>query len=304
MKSKLLSFKKIKNKYSSLVLMAPYTFLFILFIIIPVGAAIILSFTSFNAIGAPSFTGLSNYVNLLTNDSVFMQKVLPNTLIYAIFVGLGGYVLSFFLAWSLSQISKIPRTIMTVILYSPSVTGGVLLATIWSSVFSGDKRGLLNYLLLKYDIIENPIQWLQSGSYLMPIMIIVGLWSSMGIGFLSMLSGILNTDKEMYEAARIDGVKNRFQEIIYITIPAIKPQMMFGAVMAIVNIFKDGGSGVTLSGANPTPDYAGQLIANHIDDYGFIRYEMGYAAAVSTVLLLMIFILSRVVSRVFSSDGE
>ena len=126
----------------------------------------------------------------------------------------------------------------------------------------------------------------------------------MGIGFLSMLSGILNTDKEMYEAARIDGVKNRFQEIIYITIPAIKPQMMFGAVMAIVNIFKDGGSGVTLSGANPTPDYAGQLIANHIDDYGFIRYEMGYAEAVSTVLLLMIFILSRVVSRVFSSDGE
>lgn len=259
MKSKLLSLKKIKNEYSSLVLMAPYTFLFILFIIIPVGAAIILSFTSFNAIGAPSFTGLSNYVNLLTNDSVFMQKVLPNTLIYAIFVGLGGYALSFFLAWSLSQIPKIPRTIMTVILYSPSVTGGVLLATIWSS---------------------------------------------MGIGFLSMLSGILNTDKEMYEAARIDGVKNRFQEIIYITIPAIKPQMMFGAVMAIVNIFKDGGSGVTLSGANPTPDYAGQLIANHIDDYGFIRYEMGYAAAVSTVLLLMIFILSRVVSRVFSSDGE
>ena len=165
MKSKLLSLKKIKNEYSSLVLMAPYTFLFILFIIIPVGAAIILSFTSFNAIGAPSFTGLSNYVNLLTNDSVFMQKVLPNTLIYAIFVGLGGYVLSFFLAWSLSQIPKIPRTIMTVILYSPSVTGGVLLATIWSSVFSGDKRGLLNYLLLKYDIIENPIQWLQSGSY-------------------------------------------------------------------------------------------------------------------------------------------
>ena len=139
MKSKLLSLKKIKNEYSSLVLMAPYTFLFILFIIIPVGAAIILSFTSFNAIGAPSFTGLSNYVNLLTNDSVFMQKVLPNTLIYAIFVGLGGYVLSFFLAWSLSQIPKIPRTIMTVILYSPSVTGGVLLATIWSSVFSGDK---------------------------------------------------------------------------------------------------------------------------------------------------------------------
>ena len=304
MKNKVYSLKKFLDRHASFVLMAPYVFLFCLFIIIPVGAAIVLSFTHFNAISKPTFAGLSNYVNLLTNDAVFMQKVLPNTLIYAIFVGFGGYVLSFFMAWSLSQISKVPRTILTVILYSPSVTGGVLLSTIWSSVFSGDKRGLLNYLLLKLEIIENPIQWLQSGDYLMVIMIIVGLWSSMGIGFLSILSGIMNVDKEMYEAARIDGVKNRFQEIMYITIPAIKPQMLFGAVMAIVNIFKDGGTGVTLSGANPTPDYAGQLIANHIDDYGFIRYEMGYAAAVSFLLLLMIFILSRVVSKVFRSDDE
>ena len=304
MKNKVYSLKKFLDRHASFVLMAPYVFLFCLFIIIPVGAAIVLSFTHFNAISKPTFAGLSNYVNLLTNDAVFMQKVLPNTLIYAIFVGFGGYVLSFFMAWSLSQISKVPRTILTVILYSPSVTGGVLLSTIWSSVFSGDKRGLLNYLLLKLEIIENPIQWLQSGDYLMVIMIIVGLWSSMGIGFLSILSGIMNVDKEMYEAARIDGVKNRFQEIMYITIPAIKPQMLFGAVMAIVNIFKDGGTGVTLSGANPTPDYAGQLIANHIDDYGFIRYEMGYAAAVSFLLLLMTFILSRVVSKVFRSDDE
>lgn len=304
MKNKMHSMKKFLDEHASFVLMAPYVFLFSLFIIIPVGAAIVLSFTHFNAISKPTFAGLSNYVNLLTNDSVFMQNVLPNTLIYAIFVGFGGYVLSFFMAWSLSQISKVPRTILTVIMYSPSVTGGVLLSTIWSSVFSGDKRGLLNYLLLKLEIIENPIQWLQSGDYLMVIMIIVGLWSSMGIGFLSILSGIMNVDKELYEAARIDGVKNRFQEIMYITIPAIKPQMLFGAVMAIVNIFKDGGTGVTLSGANPTPDYAGQLIANHIDDYGFIRYEMGYAAAVSFLLLLMIFILSRVVSKVFRSDDE
>ncbi len=304
MKNKWYSFKKFWDRHASFVLMAPYVFLFGLFIIIPVGAAIVLSFTNFNAISAPTFAGLSNYVNLLTNDTVFMQKVLPNTLIYAIFVGLGGYVLAFFMAWSLSQISKIPRTILTVILYSPSVTGGVLLSTIWSSVFNGDKRGLLNYLLLKLELIENPIQWLQSGDYLMGIMIIVGLWSSMGIGFLAILSGIMNVDKEMYEAARIDGVKNRFQEIMYITIPAIKPQMLFGAVMAIVNIFKDGGTGVTLSGANPTPDYAGQLIANHIDDYGFIRHEMGYAAAVSFMLLLMIFILSRVVSKIFRSDDE
>ena len=292
------------DRHSTFVLMAPYAFLFCLFIVIPVGAAIGLSFAHFNAVSRPTFAGFSNYINLLTNDAVFMQYVLPNTLIYSIFVGMGGYILAVFVAWSLSQIPKKPRTIMTVILYSPSVTGGVLLSTIWSSVFSGDKRGLLNYLLLKLDIIDTPVQWLQSTEYLLPIMIIVGLWSSMGIGFLAILSGILNVDPEIYEAARIDGVRNRLQEIIYVTIPSIKPQMLFGAVMAIVNTFKDGGPGVALSGANPTPGYAGQLIANHIDDYGFIRYEMGYAAAVSTVLLIMIYILSQVVGRVFSSADE
>ena len=292
------------NRHSSFVLISPYALLFILFIIIPVGAAIGLSFTYFNSIGAPKFLGLDNYINLFTNDSVFMRYVLPNTLLYSIFVGVGGYILSFFMAWTLAQLTKVPRTVLTIILYSPSMTGGVLLSTVWSVVFSGDKRGLLNALLLRLELIENPIQWLQSADYLMPIMIIVALWSSMGVGFLAILSGILNVNQELYEAGYIDGIKNRFEEIIYITIPSIKPQLLFGAVMAVVNTFKDGGTGVVLSGANPTPDYAGQLIANHIDDYGFIRYEMGYASAVSVVLLVFIYIMSRIVSRLFSSADE
>lgn len=292
------------DRHSSFVLLAPYAFLFSLFIIIPVGAAIFLSFTYFNTIQPPEFVGFQNYINLLTNDTVFMQNVLPNTILYSVFVGVGGYILSFFMAWTLAQITKVPRTILTVICYSPSMTGGVLLSTIWSVIFSGDKHGLLNALLIKMEIIDNPVQWLQTGDYLMPIMIIVALWSSMGVGFLAILSGILNVNKELYEAGYIDGIRNRFQEIIYITIPSIKPQMLFGAVMAVVNTFKDGGTGVVLSGANPTPDYAGQLIANHIDDYGFIRYEMGYASAVSVVLLVFIYIMSRVVTRVFSSRDE
>ena len=295
---------KFTDRYSSSILLAPYGFLFILFIIIPVCAAIGLSFTYFNTIQPPSFLGLKNYINLFTNDPVFMQYVLPNTLMYSIFVGVGGFILSFFMAWSLAQLTKIPRTILTIIIYSPSMTGGVLLSTLWSVIFSGDKRGLLNALLLRLEIIDDPVQWLQSSKYLMPIMILVALWSSMGVGFLAILSGIMNVNQELYEAAYIDGIQNRFQEVIYVTIPAIKPQLMFGAIMTVVNTFKDGGTGVILSGSNPTPDYAGQLIANHIDDYGFVRYEMGYASAVSVVLLVFIYIMSRVVSRLFSSRDE
>lgn len=299
-----LSRGNILTKHSTPFLLAPYAILFILFIIIPVVAAIVLSFTYYNTIQAPTWTGIENYINLFTNDEVFMQYVLPNTITYAVWVGAGGYVLSFLLAWMLSQVTKWPRTIMAIIIYSPSMTGGVLLSTVWRVIFNGDKSGYLNYVLLKFNLIEEPVVWLSSTEHLLMIMIIVSLWSSMGIGFLSMLSGIMNVNEELYEAAYIDGIKNRFQEIIYVTIPSAKPQMLFGAVMAIVNTFQSAGVGTALSGANPTPGYAGQLIVTHIDDYGFLRYEMGYAAAVSVVLLVGIYLLTQGANKVLGSKDE
>lgn len=292
------------NRHSAAVMLAPYAILFLLFIVIPVLAAIFLSFTDFNSVQFPSWVGLDNYSQLFTNDSIFMQKVLPNTITFAVFVGVGGYVLAFFLAWCLSQITKGPRTLLAIIIYSPSMTGGVLIQTVWSVIFNGDKAGYLNYILMKMDVIDEPIAWLQSEDYLLFIMIIVSLWSSMGVGFLAMLSGILNVNEELYEAGYIDGIKNRFQEIIYITIPAAKPQMLFGAIMAIVNTFQTGNIGITLSGANPTPNNAGQLVVTHIEDYGYLRFEMGYAAAISVVLLVGIYLLSKGTEKALSSKGE
>lgn len=294
--------KRLSKQGSSAILILPYGILFTLLIIIPVIMAILLSFTYFNTIEFPSWVGLDNYVSLFTNDTVFMQKVLPNTIIYAVFVGAGGYVLSFFLAWSLSQVTRRVRTVMAIIIYSPSLTGGVLLSTVWKVIFNGDKSGYLNYFLLKFGVIDQPVQWLQSSEYLLPIMILVSLWSSMGVGFLTILSGILNVNPELYEAGSIDGIRNRFQEIIHITIPATKPQMLFGAVMTIVNTFQSSGIGVDLSGANPTPSYAGQLIVTHIEDFGYQRYEMGYAAAVSVILLIGVRLMSKGAQKIFKSD--
>lgn len=292
------------NRHSAAWMLAPYAILFVVFIVIPVIAAIALSFTDFNSVQFPKWVGFDNYGQLFTNDSIFMQKVLPNTITFAVFVGAGGYVLGFLLAWCLSQITKGPRTVLAIIIYSPSMTGGVLIQTVWSVIFNGDKSGYLNYLLLRMGVIDEPVAWLQSEGYLLMIMILVSLWSSMGVGFLAMLSGILNVNEELYEAGYIDGIKNRFQEIIYITIPAAKPQMLFGAIMAIVNTFQTGNIGVTLSGSNPTPNNAGQLIVTHIEDYGYLRYEMGYAAAISVVLLVGIYLLSKGIEKVLSSKDE
>lgn len=284
--------KRERNNWNGYLFMAPYAIMFLAFILVPVLMAVVLSFTNFDSIQFPSFVGFLNYITLITSDEVFMQFVLPNTVVYAILVGVGGYVLSFVLAWALCNLTKLPRTVFALILYSPSMTAGVAMTVLWKVIFSGDQTGLLNSWLMSLGFINEPIIWLVSTKYLLPIVVIIGLWSSMGVGFLSMIAGILNYDEELYEAAAIDGIKNRFQEMIYITIPQMKPQMLFAAVMSIVNAFQNGLISTQLTG-NPSPGYAAQLIVNHIEDYGFLRYEMGYAAAVSVALLLIVQLFSK-----------
>ena len=279
----------------------PYAILFLTCIVAPIIIAIFLSFTSFNGVNKPDFIFIDNFIYLFTKDKTFTQFVLPNTLKFALIVGVGGYVLSFFMAWCLAQMPKRSRTVISIILYTPSMTMGVALGVLWIIIFSGSDTGYINYILISLTIINEPIEWLQNPSYLMTIMIIISLWSSLGVGFLAMLSGILNIPQDVYEAAYVDGMKNRFQEVFYITIPMMKPQMLFGAVMAVVNTFAAGGIGVTLSGSNPTPQYAGQLIINHIDDYIYNKYEFGMACAVTVILLLIILIISRVAYKLFGS---
>lgn len=277
----------------------PYLLAFLIFITVPVFMGMLLSTTYFNLLESPRFVGLSNYINLFTADDVFMQKVIPNTVQFALIVGPVGYMLGFFLAWMLAQIPHRYRTVLALVIYSPSMTAGVAMSVMWRIIFSGDEAGYLNAILLQLNLIDAPIQWLTNANYLMPVMIIVTLWSSMGIGFLAMLAGVLNINQELYEAAYIDGMSNKMQEIFFITIPSMKPQMLFGAVMSLVATFNAGSIGVSLSGQNPTPQNAGQLIVTHIDDYGFIRYDMGYAAAISVILLIMVLLFNYAAHKLF-----
>ena len=288
-----------KGNKTTVIFLLPYVLMFTVFIVLPIIIAIALSFTYFNGISSPSFVGFDNYIYIFTQDSLFMKTILPNTLLFAVVVGPGGYILSFLLAWIIAQLPKKARTVLALIVYSPSMTSGIAMSVLWKTIFSGDEQGYLNSLLLRFDFISEPIQWLQSPEYLMPIMIMVTLWSSMGVGFLAMLSGLLGVNKELYEAGHIDGIKNRFQEMIYITIPSMKNQMLFGAVMAIVGAFSSGAIGVQLSGSNPTPQYAGQLLVNHVEDYGILRKELGMSAALSVILLIIIYVFSKVFTRLF-----
>jgi len=288
-----------KSSQSPYWFVLPYASLFILIIVLPVIVAIILSFFSFDTIQPPTWIGLKNYVNIFTTDSVFLQNAVPNTISFSIIVGPIGYILSFFLAWMLAQVPHKARTIYAVIIYSPSITGAVMMAFVWRILFSGDETGYLNYILLNWFGVKDAIQFLQDADILFYIMILVTLWSSMGLGFLAMLAGVLNIDRSLYEAAAIDGMKNRWQEIFYITIPSIKPQMLFGAVMSIIGTFNAAGIASALSGGGTPPQYAGWLIVDHAADFGFTRFEMGYASAITVILLGIVLLFNKVAYKLF-----
>lgn len=292
------------NFNSSYFFILPYALIFCSFVVLLLIISFLLSFTHYDSVNWPTWAGLSNYVTLLTQDLEFIQNALPNTIKYALIVGPVGYMLAFILAWMLAQLPRRFRNVAAIILYSPSLTGSVLISVVWKSFFSGDSRGYLNYILLELGIINEPAQFLQAPTAIFWIMVLVGLWSSMGIGFLAMLSGILNTNRELYEAAHVDGIRNRFQEIIYITIPSMKPQMLFGAVMAIVSTFNSSGLAAALTGASPTPQLAGWLITDHMIDYAYSRMEMGYASALSVVLLMMVMIFYFIANKFFGSKKD
>lgn len=288
----------------SYLFIAPFLIAFSIFILVPVLAAIGLSFTFFNGMETPRWIGWANYEYLLSSDSIFLQYALPNTIKFAVIVGPGGYIASFILAWLIAQIPDKARLWYVLAFYAPSLAGGVAMSIIWIPMLSGDRIGYLNSFLLGLNFIDEPKLWVLNKDLIMGSMIAVTLWSSMGIGFLAMLAGILNVDKQLIEAGRLDGIRSRLQEVWHITIPVMKPQMLFAAVMAIVGAFKAGNIGVQLSGQNPTPQYAGNLLVNHVEDYGLIRFEMGYASAVSVVLLIIIFFANRLSWKLFGTKGD
>lgn len=288
------TWKQVKSSWVAYALIAPFMICFCIFIVGPVLSATVLSFTSYDSIQPPKFTGLDNFVKMLTQDVVLMKYVIPNTLVFAVVVGPVGYALQFALAWMINKAPKKTSRPYIMAIYAPSIAGGVLISVVWQVFFSSDQLGYLNDFLLNLGVINTPVAWTQDKNWLLPIMIIVTLWSSMGVGFLSLFAGMQNVDEQLYEAGKIDGITSPLQELFYITIPSMKPQMLFSAVMAIVNALKSGSIGVQLSGQNPTPNYAGQLIQSHIEDYAFARFELGYATALSFMLLVVTYILSQI----------
>ena len=293
-KSTMSLWQRMKTSY---MLLAPYFILFTIFTIIPVFAAIGLSFTYFNMLNVPEFIGLSNYKALFLNDEIFLLAI-KNTIVFAVITGPIGYFLCFILAWFINDLPKPLRTFMTLVFYAPSLSGNMYM--IWQYIFSDDQYGMANSFLMTFmevGIIDDPIKWFTDEKYVMMALIIVQFWLSLGAGFLAFMAGFKVVDRSIYEAGTIDGIRNRFQELIYLTLPSMKQQMLFGAVMQISSSFAVGGISIALAGF-PSTNYSAHTIMTHIHDYGSVRYDMGYACAIATILLLVMLLVNKVIQSV------
>ncbi len=281
--------------------LAPFVILFTIFIVAPVLVAIGTSFTNYNMLQTPSFVGLNNYKLLFLDDEIFLIA-LQNTLMFACVTGPTGYLLSFFAAWVINQLKA--RNAFALAFYAPSICSGTAMSVVWLYFFSSDRLGLINNILINVlGVIDEPILWTTDPNYIMKVVIFVSLWMSMGTGFLVFLAGLQNISSEYYEAGAIDGVKNKVQELFLLTLPMMKPQLLFGAINAIVGAFGVFDIAVSIAGM-PSPNYAAHTIVAHLYDYAFIRFQMGYSSAIAVVLFIITFVLGRIVMRLLSSKDE
>ena len=294
------TWKEMKRNKVAYAMVAPYMLIFTLFTVVPVLLSIVISFTNFNLLEIPDFVFMDNYIRLFLDDDIFIIAC-KNTLIFAIIVGPVSYIMSLMVAWFINELPPKIRAVVTLIFYAPSISGQVYL--IWGTLFSGDSYGWVNGVMMDLGLISEEIQWFQDADYIMPLCIVVALWTSLGTSFLSFIAGLQGIDRSMYEAGAVDGVRNRWQELWYITLPSMKPQLMFGAVMAITSAFGFGGVVTALCGF-PSVDYAAHTIMHHLDDYGGQRFEVGYSSAIAVVLFAVMIGANMLVKKMLSKVGQ
>ncbi len=281
-------------------ILVPFVAAFFMFNVLPVLASMVLSFFDYDMVSSPIFIGFENYIRMFTGDEVFF-KVVGTTLKFAIIVGPGGYLLAFLLAWMINEFPRGIRVLLTFIFYVPSLVGNALY--IWQVMFSGDSYAYINNILLSFGLITEPIQWFQDTSYNFTIIVIVQLWMSMGISFLANISGLQNVNSELYEAGAIDGIRTRWHELWYITLPSMKTILLFSAVMQIQSAFSISGLIKSLAGY-PSVNNSVDSLVSYIEDIATSRYEMGYAAALSVFLFVIVIAFRYGIGAVLNLIGK
>lgn len=290
---------KFKKKFRNIDLiffLGPYMAVFFIFTILPVIVAYILAFTQFDSLQMPVWVGLQNYERLFLEEQYF-GIALQNSFILASLSGPLNYFVAFIFAWILNEVPPKPRTVLTLLFYIPSMVGGFQF--LLDLLLSQDKYGWINGWLIQLGFIDEPLQFAKMTDIMIPLAVIIMLWNALGQQFLIFISSLQGVDKSLYEAGAVDGISNRWQELYYITLPAIKGQLALNAILTIT-------SAVAIVApayfGNPTQDYRLYTLQMMVNDYTS-RLELGYVTAMSSIMFVISLTVNKIVQYLIGKIG-
>lgn len=262
---------------------------FLAFTLLPVLAALLISFTDWDLLQAPSWVGFANYRRLAV-DPLFLE-VLRNTLLYVAGTVPVQMAIALLVAMALSR--RLPGTLFFRTAYfMPVVASTVAVALVWRWIFHAD-FGLLNSFLF-YIGIDDPPKWLSSTRWALPAIIIMSIWQQIGFSMVLFLAGLQSVPSHLYEAAKIDGAGG-FDRFRYITVPMLSSTTFFVLVISIINSFQVFEQAFIMTGGGPAN--ATNTLVFNIYRYAFQFFQMGYASAMAWVLFAIVFAVTLVQFR-------
>jgi len=262
---------------------------FLIFTLLPVVAALLISLTDWNLLQPPKWVGLQNFATL-AQDPLF-RKVLGNTAIYVLGTVPVQMILALLVAMALNQ--GLPGTLFfRAAFFMPVVTSAVAIALVWRWIYNAD-FGVLNSFLYMLGV-SDPPNWLTSTRWALPSVMIMSVWQQIGFSMVLFLAGLQGVPEHLYEAARIDGA-GPFQRFLFITVPMLTPTTFFVFVINIINSFQVFDQAFIMTGGGPAN--ATNTIVYNIYQNAFQFFKMGYAAAMAWVLFAIIFIVTVVQFR-------
>jgi multiple sugar transport system permease protein len=261
------------------------------FLVVPILAAFVLVFMDYDVLSPPEWIGLDNVTRLFSDQR--MLQTYWNTLRFVFFAMLFNNVLGLLLAMAVNRaMHPVFKYVFRTALFFPVLTTAASLALVWNFLLTQD-RGVVNYLLQQVGL--EPIPWLSSSTWAMVSVVMFDVWRACGYLMVIYLAGLQGIPDVLYEAAQIDGA-NQWQSMRYITLPLITPTAFFAVIISLIGASQVFDNVWVLTGGGPGD--ATRLIVLYIYEVGFKRYEMGYAAALSLTLFLVLIVLTIVQFRV------
>jgi ABC-type sugar transport system permease subunit len=273
--------KKIsRDDISAYILITPFFIFFILFVLVPIGYNFINSFTNYNLGKTRDFVGLENYINLFT-DKNFLQSMY-NTLIYAVFNVAPLMILGLISVVALNGRSKVLYMTRALFIF-PYITSMVAVSMVWLYLYE-PSTGVFNKILLGLGLKQQ--NWLFDEKLALPSLIVMNIWKNIGYVMIIYLAGLQSIPQNLYEAGKVDGASD-FKMFCKITIPMLSQISFFIFVTTLIEAFKTFEQVRIMTGGGPVNSTS--TIVHQIYIRAFSEYKMGYASAMSIILLLIIF---------------